>query len=412
MRLAVVGGRRGRSFGGGLRQLADRVQVVAICARTPETLEPWRAEWESTFSGLRSFLSYERLLDESDCDAVLLAMPMGLHASQSIAALRAGRHVLSEVPAATTLDECWALVEAAETSRRVYMMAENFCFMRPNTLVLNMVDQGVFGSPYYAEGSYIHDGRNMAYDAGGSLSWRGQFARDQVGNTYPTHSLGPVAQWLRTSGPGAVDRLTELVTWSTPSLSRQRYAERQLGAEHPTAQPGFFRGADSTTTLLRTAQGALIVLRRDPASPRPENWAQYALQGTGASYLSGRHDDEDPLVWIDGRSPGNSPSDYSRHGQPDSDEARWESLWNYSAEYEHPMWRERGHLAATAGHGGSDFFVLEAFVESVLGGGPPPVDVYDAVTWSSVIPLSAQSVASGGVTVAIPHFQRGPNGPV
>jgi hypothetical protein len=123
--------------------------------------------------------------------------------------------------------------------------------------------------------------------------------------------------------------------------------------------------------------------------------SHYALQGTQASYLSARHSGEDPLIWIDGRSPGTSPGN-----------AQWEPLWTYAAEYEHPRWDERGAVARESGHGGGDYFILEDFAAAVRAG-ISPIDVYDAVTWSSVMPLSAESLARGGAPVAIPDFRRG-----
>jgi predicted dehydrogenase len=407
LKLAIVGGRRGKSFARELRAQREVIDVVAVCTRTPETVQRWRDEWAPDYPALRAFTDYARLLEESGCDAVLLATPMTVHAEQSVAALRAGKHVLSEVVAATTMAECWALIEAVRAAPGLtYMLAENYCYVRAMMLVRRMVEAGVFGQPYYAEGAYIHDTRNLGFEPDGTLNWRGQVARDQVGNSYPTHSIGPVAQWLGTTGEGATDRLAELVAWSTPSLAKQRYAARRFGADHPTAQPGFFKGGDSSTTLIRTARGAQIVLRRDSASPRPHNWGQFALQGTAASFLSGRHDDEDSLVWIEGRSPGNSPSDYSRHGQPDSDEAHWERLWDYAPGYEDPLWRAHGDAAQGMGHLGSDYVILRDFAETVLEGRESPIDVYDAVTWSSIVPLSAESVRGGGATVAIPDFRR------
>jgi hypothetical protein len=121
----------------------------------------------------------------------------------------------------------------------------------------------------------------------------------------------------------------------------------------------------------------------------------YALQGTQASYLSPRHDREDPLIWIDGRSPGVSPSNA----------AAWEPLWAYADQYEHPRWRASGQLAAGAGHGGGDFFVIEDFLKAVESGQPPPIDVYQAVTWSAIAPLSLVSVERGGAPVEVPDFR-------
>jgi hypothetical protein len=138
----------------------------------------------------------------------------------------------------------------------------------------------------------------------------------------------------------------------------------------------------------------VIVLRVDASSPRPHNMTHYALQGTGGAYLSPRFPGDEPLVWLDGSSPGQSPPD-----------AAWEPLWRYAAEFEHPRWRERGELAGRTGHGGGDFFVIEDFVDAIRAGSSPPIDVYDAVTWSVIAPLSEASVAAGGRPVAVPDFR-------
>ena len=388
IRLAVVGGRRGASFNRALDAFAGRVVLRAVCDLDEQTLDSWRAR----HPGIETYTSYERLLGESDCDAVLLATPMPLHAGQAIQALRSGRHVASEVIAATTLDECWALVEAVEQTGRTYMLAENYCYSRANMMVRRMVEAGVFGETVYAEGAYIHDCRNLMFDERGAITWRGGMRRRWNGNTYPTHSLGPVAQWL---GINRTDRLVSTSTWKTPARAARAYVAERFGSDHPATQSGFFLGGDSATTVIETEQGHLILLRVDSASPRPHNMTHYVLQGSKAAYLSGRHEREDPLVWIDGRSPGTSPGD-----------AEWETLWAYSDEYEHPRWRQWGEEARRAGHGGGDFFVIEDFVSAIESGEPPAIDVYDAVTWSAIMPLSLESVARGGAPMEVPSFRR------
>jgi predicted dehydrogenase len=391
VKLGVVGGRRGAAFDKSLEYLREQVELTAICDLSESVL----ATWASRRPGIRAFTSYERFLDESGCTAVFLATPYPLHEPQAIQALRSGKHVISEVIAATSLDQCWELVETVEQTGLTYMMAENYCYMRPNMFVLNMLERGVFGEISYAEGGYIHDTRDLMFDEQGNLAWRGQGRRDWNGNTYPTHSLGPVARWLKVNRPGG-DRLVDTATFVTGCRSAAGYARERFGADHPAAQPGYWVQADSATTLIHTANGVLIVLRRDSASPRPHNMVHYQLQGSKASYLSARHEDEDPLIWIDGRSPGKSPSYL----------ARWESLWTYKDEYEHPCWKDWGEQAAALGHGGGDFFVLRDFVQAIQTGTPPPIDVYDAVTWSSIMPLSLVSVAGRNCVVDIPDFTR------
>ncbi|HET7559330.1 MAG TPA: Gfo/Idh/MocA family oxidoreductase, partial [Limnochordia bacterium] len=357
------------------------------------------ATWRERHPEIAGFDHYDRLLEWGEFDAVFLATPVPLHAPQALAALAAGKHVLSEVVAATTLDECWALVEAVERTGLTYMMAENYCYQRANLMVLNMVEQGVFGQPVYAEGAYIHDTRNLTARPDGSLTWRGELHRDYDRNRYPTHSLGPVSQWLRINRPGG-DRLASTVSYGTDPFNVRRWFEAEFGPEHPGAKPGFFRQGDSTVTLIRTERGALITIRVDSASARPHNMTHYQLQGTHGAYLSPRYGGEEPLIWLDGRSPGTSPPKPNRHPE-------WQPLWTYAGEFEHPYWREFGEAARSAGHGGGDFFVLRDFIAAIQGGARPAIDVYDAVTVSSIIPLSERSIAEGGTTLEIPDFARG-----
>lgn len=394
VRLAVVGGRRGQSLDGVLPALRDLVRLVAICDTDREVLAGWR----DRVPGCRTYDRYDDLLADRDVDAVLLATPLRLHARQAVAALEAGRHVLSEVTAAHTLEDCRALVEAVERTGYVYMLAENYCFMRPNLMVENMAARGLFGRVTHAEGGYLHDCRQLLHHRDGSLTWRGEgcTSADSVG--YPTHSLGPVARWLRAAN-GPDERFETLTAASSAVRAVPDYFARRFGPDHPGArESGFWRQGDTATALIRTTSGAVVTIRVDYASARPHNMTHYGLQGTGGAYLSARHGGEDPLVWVDGLSPGRS------EGLPGQEPARWEPLWAHAGAYEHPLWREWSDDALAAGHGGGDYFVIREFATAVATGRRPAVDVYDAVTWSCVAPLSAESIAGGGVPVPFPDF--------
>ncbi|WP_127579423.1 Gfo/Idh/MocA family protein [Paenibacillus koleovorans] len=393
VRLAVVGGRRGASFKHALGILADRVQLVAVC----ELNEGMLRDWQAAYPGIAAYSDYDRLLENPNVDAVLLATPLTLHAGQAVRALRAGKHVLSEVIAAHTLEDAWELVETVEQTGLTYMMAENYCYMRPNMMIGHMVEQGVFGDITFVEGAYLHDCRRLTHDAGGALTWRGNLQRSHDTMNYPTHSLGPLAQWL---GINRTDELDYMSTYTSRNGSMAKYFREQFGEQHPGSRDDYWLQGDSAVTTIRTKKGVVISLRLDWVSGRPHQMTHYGLQGTGGAYISSRHHDEDPLVWIEGRSPGSS---IDLPGQP---RATWESLWGYRDEYEHPLWRSWLKEAEQAGHGGGDFFVIDEFVGAILERRPPAIDVYDAVTWSSVFPLSAQSVAARGKPVDFPAFAR------
>lgn len=381
-----VGGR-----GTGLLKVAlsmDGVQVPAVCdireARTRHAaaiVEKLRGNKPEGYT--KGPADYRRLLARDDVDAVMIATPMQLHAQMAADALRAGKHALSEVAAATTMEGCWDIVKAAEESGKTYMLAENCCYYRSNLMVLEMVKKGVFGELTYSECGYVHDCRSLLFKPDGSLTWRGELARDMGGNWYPTHAIGPVAQWL---GINRGDRLVSLVSSSSNDAGLKDYAARRFGKER-FAEMEF--AGDSNNTLIRTARGALIDLRFDVSSARPHaSTTHFTLQGAKASY-----DDRDGRrkIWIEGRTKSR----------------KWEPLATYDEDHEPALWKKWRDEAKKTGHGGADFFVISEFLDAVRTGRSSPIDAYDAAAWSCIIPLSAASVAAGGQPQEIPDFTRG-----
>jgi len=388
VRIGVIGvGSRGTYL---LRLLLEQgVEVPAVCDNRPARLElavnliANAREGQKPATYGKDPYDYRRMLARDDLQAVLVASPMQWHAVMSVDALRAGKHVLSEVSAAVTLQECWDLVHAVEETGRIYMLAENCCYWHHVMMIRNMVRNGIFGELTFAECGYVHDCRTLAFEADGTLTWRGELSRDYRGNLYPTHSLGPVAQWL---GINRGDRLVSLVAAETKHAGMRHYIEKRFPPDHP-ARKLQFKAADSTTVLIRTAKGALIDLRYDVKSARPHpTTVYYSLQGTTASY-----DSRIDGIWIEGRSPG----------------YQWQPLETYRQEFEDPLWKEHRAAAEKTGHAGGDFFVLHQFLEAVRHGGPSPIDVYDAAAWSAITPLSEISLSEGGRVVEIPDFTRG-----
>ncbi|REE85303.1 putative dehydrogenase [Paenibacillus taihuensis] len=389
LRLAIVGGNRGARFEQALHALADRLQLAAICDISDEVTQAWKEK----FPWIRTYRSYELMLLDLDIDAVFLASPMLLHAKQAIAALDAGKHVLSEVIAAHTLEDCWELVEKVEKTGLTYMMAENYCFSRSNLAVKYMAEQGMFGEITYLEGGYFHELRTSVHKPDGSLTWRGELHHTYNGLNYPTHSIGPISHWLGLNRDGG-DRMKTMSTFASNSRSLQAYFQERFGKDHLGSQPGYWKQGDSAVTNIVTEKGVLITLRVDWTSVRPHNMRHYVVQGTEGAYLSRRHEQEDDLVWFNGRS---------KQGEV---EEQWEPLAKYQPEFDHPTWKKWEDKAQSFRHGGGDFFILEEFVSAIEERRQPLVDVYDAVTWSSIFPLSMQSQASGGQPVAFPEFRR------
>jgi predicted dehydrogenase len=331
---------------------------------------------------------YRRLLERGDIDAVVIGTPQELHAEMTIDSFKAKKFVGAEVPACTTIDECWAMVRAAKEHRAGeagggYMLLENYIYSDPIMTVQNMADKGLFGDLTYGFGSYIHEIRSMRFTKDGQLTWRGRNVLKNRGLVYPTHAIGPVCRWMGVDG--VKDSLQTLVAMDSKPAATKIFAAEKFGESSEPAKIDFENG-DTNQALIRTKQGRLIEVRYDTSSPRPAGMGEYSLQGTRGAYDSKfglRH------VYLEGRSPAE----------------KWEPLEKYEAEFRHPYWKQQADKAKTTGHGGGDWFVMADFVEAVRSG-KSPIDIYDAVTWTSVRPLSEQSIRSGSKPVEVPNFRQ------
>jgi hypothetical protein len=262
-------------------------------------------------------------------------------------------------------------------------MLENYLYPSFVMQVQHMVDLGLFGDLTYGAGAYIHEIRAMRFNPDGSLTWRGENVRDNIGIIYPTHAIGPVARWM---GINKTDKLVSLVAMASKPDALHAYAVEKFGADSAPAKVDFKNG-DTNQALIRTANGRLIEIRYDTASPRPTGMGQLSLQGTKGAYESALGQ---RMVYLEGRTKGE----------------KWETLESYAKEFQHPRWAKEGALAVKAGHDGGDYFVIADFIEAIRTG-LSPIDVVDAVTWSSIRPLSADSIAAGSKLVAIPDFAAG-----
>jgi predicted dehydrogenase len=359
LRVGIVG-KRGAAFIAGFRSIPD-VHVAAICELDSVALRTVADRFEVP----ERFSDFDALL-EANLDAVAVATPMQLHVPQSVAALHARKHVLSEVTAAVSLEECPRLVQAVRQSGLVYMMAENYCYTKANVLLQHLAREGLFGELYYAEGAYIHDCHFIQYDARGNPTWRTIWQVGKNGCTYGTHSLGPVLQWLD-------EKVVTVACLGSGGHTEPRH-----------------KMDDTVTMLCKTQRGGLVNIRVDMQSHRPHNMTHYALQGTKGAYQSTRRRGEPNLIWIEGRSP---------------DRETWEELSTYEAEFLPEPWRSWESEATRAGHGGGDFFVAREFVSSVLNGTAPPIDVYRALDFTAPGLVSEQSIVQGGVPLPVPDFR-------
>jgi predicted dehydrogenase len=365
----------------------EGAEIRAVCDVVPEKVE--RAAHLVVQAGQprpkgfsRGPTDFERLCEQPDLDLIFTATPWEWHVPVCLAAMSAGRHAATEVPAALDLDDCWRLVETSEKTRRHCVMMENCNYDRFEMMVLNMVEQGIFGELLHARCGYLHDLRAVKHDLEGEGLWRRVHSMTSNGDLYPTHGLGPVAQCLDINRGNSFETL---VSVGTKTRGLHRYAVENFGPDSPQAAETFVL-SDIVTTILKTSAAETVVVTHDTSSPRPYS-RDYLIQGT----LGIARKYPEPGIYVEGRS----------------DPHRWDPADAYFEEYDHPLWRKLEEESRGAGHGGMDFIEDYRLIEALRAGRPPDTDVYDAAMLSAVIELSGTSIARGGETMRFPDFTRG-----
>lgn len=363
IRFGIIGAAgRGSSFVRSL-QANPAARIAALCDVRQEQVRSSAAE----LGVERVFTDAGALLDSGEVDAVVIGTPMQFHAPQAILALEREIHVLCEVTAGVSIEECRELVRAARRSRARYMLAENCNYLKPNTLVGELVRRGLFGELYYAEGSYIHELK----DLNERTPWRRRWQTGVNGATYATHGLGPVLQWF------AGERVEAVCAMGTGHHYRDPRGRR-------------YEMEDSVTMMCRLTWGGLAQIRVDMLSERPHSTTvRFALQGTQGCYESEDGFRGAAKIWLRCRS-----------AKP-----QWEPLEDLE-EYLPEYWKHPPEAAVQAGHGGGDYWEVQDFVEAIIEGEEPAIGIDQAMDMTLPGLASQQSIAQGGAWVAVPNSRN------
>ena len=403
IRLAFIGvGARGTSH---VKLALERndVEVTALCDidqlvlnRASDMVSKAGGKTPALFS--QGDYAYRELLKLKNVDAVIISTPWLWHTPMAVDAMNAGVAVGLEVAGATDIKECWDLVETQEKTGTPFMILENVIYRRDVMAIFNMVKKGMFGELIHLEGGYQHDLRAVKFNDGKQLygggvefgekgmseaRWRTQHSINRNGELYPTHGLGPI-HMMTDINRG--NRYAYLTSTSSKSRGLHDYIinHPKGGEDHPNADIEFKLG-DIVTTVIKTVNGETITLNHDTSLPRPYSLG-FRVQGTKGLWM-----DLNNSLHIEGVSPAH----------------QWESDEKYMKEYDHKLWKKYEAQAAGAGHGGMDFFVINAFIEALKRDAPMPLDVYDCATWSAVTCLSEESIAQGSAPVPFPDFTKG-----
>ncbi|TDH21288.1 gfo/Idh/MocA family oxidoreductase [Segetibacter sp. 3557_3] len=403
VRLGIIGvGLRGQSHLQILLQRSD-VDLVAIADINDVMLTAAKGIIQKAGRKMPEIYTghadaWKRLVERKGLDAVIIATPWELHRPMIIGALDAGvRYIGSEVILGITLQDHWDVVKATEKHSAHVMMLENVCYRRDVMAILNMVRQGLFGELIHLQGGYQHDLREVKFNDGvhpyghgvefgekgfSEAGWRTDHSVHRNGDLYPTHGIGPVAHFININRG---NRFVSLNSFASKSRGLHNHIVKQAGDSHPNAKIKFKLG-DVVTTHINCANGETILLEHDTNLPRPYSLG-FRVQGTEGIWM-----DVNKGIYIQEKS-----------AKPH----QWDPAETWLTKYDHPLWARWSKESEGAGHGGMDFFVVHAFIESVKRNLPTPMDVYDAAAWSAITPLSEQSIELGNETVGFPDFTSG-----
>lgn len=402
VRIGLIGvGLRGQNHLDLLLRRSDTI-VQAICDIDETMLEA--SDKLITKSGKQKPVVYpngendwQRMLDNEKLDGVIISTPWEWHKPMVIGSVERGiKYVGVEVVLGISLQDHWDVVNAAEKYSANVMMLENVCYRRDVMAVLNMVRQGLFGELIHLQGGYQHDLREVKFNDGqhayghgvefgekgfSEARWRTQHSVTRNGDLYPTHGIGPLAHYININRG---NRFTNLSSFASKSRGLHEHIVRNGGEDHPNAKVKFSLG-DVVTTSINCANGETILLQHDTNLPRPYSLG-FRVQGTKGIWM-----DVNKGIYIEGKSA-------KAHA--------WDNAHEWLDKYDHPLWVRWSKETQGAGHGGMDFFVIHAFIESLKRKAPTPMDVYDAAAWSAITPLSEQSIAEGNRNMEFPDFTK------
>ncbi|WP_167618264.1 Gfo/Idh/MocA family protein [Maribellus sediminis] len=390
VRVGIIGlGMRGRAAVERL-SLIEGVEIIALCDQYDDRVEKMQKFLSEqglprakSYSGSKE--AWKKMCENPNIDLIYIVTPWDLHTPMAVYAMENGKHAATEVPAATTLDECWQLVETSEKTKKHCMMLENCCYDFFELLTLNMTRQGLFGELVHAEGAYIHPLLELNFrKTGYAEMWRLKENQKRNGNLYPTHGLGPVCQAMNINRG---DQMDYLVSMSSNDFQMEEKAIEL--AEKDSFYREFagkkFRGNMNTTTI-RTKMGRTIMIQHDVTSTRPYSRI-HLLSGTKG--IARKWPSPERIAF--------------GHEWIEKDE-----MEKLEQEYAPEIVKKIGELAKqVGGHGGMDFIMDWRLIDCLRNGLPLDQDVYDAALWSVISPLSEWSVANRSDSIDVPDFTRG-----
>ena len=381
------------------------VEIVALCdyeeARAEGCQKYMREKGLKPADVYYGEKGYEELCKRPDIDLVYVATDWNHHFPVAKCAMLNGKHAAIEVPSAMNLELCWELIDLTEKTRLHCFILENCCYDYYEMNALAMAQDGLFGEIIRAEGAYIHGlewfwdyyWKDPADNDTENLHWRMKYNKENRGDVYATHGLGPVAQCLNIHRG---DRFTTLTAMDTESFVGKEWVKNKTGKECKE-----FRNGDHTTTLMRTAKGKVVEIQHNVMTPQPYN---RLFKLTGTKGYATKYPTEEFALGADAMKGTGAPQvdNLNAHGFLNAEQK--EALVK---KYYHPILAKYGELGREMGHGGMDFIMDARLVYCLQNGLPLDMAVYDMAEWCCLAELGTLSMDNNCAAVTFPDFTRG-----
>ncbi len=296
--------------------------------------------------------------------------------------MKLGKQVGMEVGGAYSLQDCYDLVQAYEETGNNCMLLENCNYGEYEMMVLNMVKKGLFGEIVFCEGGYMHDLRAEISDGDKNRHYRLRNYISRNCENYPTHEIGPIAKVIKINNG---NRFISLSSFGSKSVGLKDFIARYR-SNNTELMNTDFKQNDVIVTVLRCQNGETVTIFLDTTLPRFYS-RRFTIRGTRGMYM-----EDTNLVYIDGMHEnltllrGNAKK--------------------FRRKYGHNLWIKMTIKQKLYGHGGMDWLVYRAFIETVKNEAYPPIDVYDTATYMAITPLSQSSLENNSNPVDFPDFTK------
>lgn len=368
IRIGVFGTWRGNAYIKSLYQgKIQGARITALCDKNPKRIEEALENCPKGKLAPKTFSDAEDFFASGLFDAVFLCNYFPEHAKYAIKALELGIHVFSETIAAPTMADAVALCRAAEKSKAIYMMAENYPYSRGCFEMKRVYEEGTLGKVMFAEGEYVHPmgpADTIKYQNAadnGQYHWR----RYLPATYYCSHALAPLI-------------------FTTGELPRRVVAMSAIDTPQDIIDYKRLRADNCGVMLINTDKNSVFRINGSSYFAPKGNWYRLSCRKGGIETVRG-HEAQVRLTY----------NKWDRPTEETPTDTTYEAQWQSNADE-----------ANACGHAGGDYWVVRYFIEAIKGERKPFPDVYTACTMAAVGILGWRSLLNDNKAYNIPDFRN------